>query len=260
MSSQDTGISEASGVKKNIQNVSPQIDEKMVADYLRRHPEFFDDKPTLLTDLRVPHQTGSAVSLVERQVATLRESNENRQAQLDGLIQIARDNDRLNFHLHQLTLQLMETENLEDLLRIISDRLKKDFDTDIAVVHLLFSPLLESNADLPEIVTDVDLFSGQFKSVFSKSKSGSKDGATSSKPYCGRLKAEQLQALFADSAEEIGSSALLPLGRSTGKHGSIGLLAIGSFDRNRFTIGTDTDFLARMADIITAALGKHLKK
>jgi uncharacterized protein YigA (DUF484 family) len=197
---------------------------------------------------------------VERQVATLRESNENRQAQLDGLIQIARDNDRLNFHLHQLTLQLMETENLEDLLRIISDRLKKDFDTDIAVVHLLYLPLLESNTDLPEIVTDVDLFSGQFKSVFSKGKSGSKDGTTSSKPYCGRLKAEQLQALFADRAEEIGSSALLPLGRPSGKQGSLGLLAIGSFDRNRFTIGTDTDFLARMADIITAALGKHLKK
>ena len=260
MSSQDTGISEASGVKKNIQNVSPQIDEKMVADYLRRHPEFFDDKPTLLTDLRVPHQTGSAVSLVERQVATLRESNENRQAQLDGLIQIARDNDRLNFHLHQLTLQLMATENLEDLLRIISDRLKKDFDTDIVVVHLLYSPLLESNADLSEIVTDVDLFSSQFKSVFSKGKSGNKGGTVSSKPYCGRLKAEQLQTLFADRAEKIGSSALLPLGRLTGKQGPLGLLAIGSFDRYRFTIGTDTEFLARMADIITAALGKHLKK
>ncbi len=260
MSSQDTGISEASGVKKNIQSVSPQIDDQGVADYLRRHPDFFDDKPTLLTDLRVPHQTGSAVSLVERQVATLRESNENRQAQLDGLIQIARDNDRLNFHLHQLTLQLMETENLEDLLTIISDRLKKDFDTDIAVVHLLRSPLLDVNSALPGFVTDVDVFSSQFKGVFSKGKSGSKDGTTSSKPYCGRLKDEQLQILFADRAEEIGSSALLPLGRFTGKQGPIGLLAIGSFDRNRFTIGTDTDFLARMADIIAAALGKHLKK
>ena len=251
MSSQDTGISEASGAKKNIQSVSPQIDDQGVADYLRRHPDFFDDKPTLLTDLRVPHQTGSAVSLVERQVATLRESNENRQAQLDGLIQIARDNDRLNFHLHQLTLKLMKTENLEDLLTIISDRLKKDFDTDIAVVHLLSSPLLDANSALPEIVADVDIFSSQFKGVF-KGKGGSK-------PYCGRLKDEQLQVLFADRAEEIGSSALLPLGRRTDKHGFLGLLAIGSFDRNRFTIGTDTDFLARMADIIAAALGKHLK-
>jgi uncharacterized protein YigA (DUF484 family) len=256
VSIQDTGVSEASGVKKNIQSVSPQIDGQAVADYLRRHPDFFEDKPSLLADLRVPHQTGSAVSLVERQVATLRESNENRQAQLDGLIHIARDNDRLNFHLHQLTLQLMETENLEDLLTIISDRLKKDFDTDIAVVHLLCSPLLESNSSLPGFVANADVFSGQFKSVFK----GSKGGVNSSfKPYCGRLKPEQLQILFADRAEEIGSSALLPLGRHTGNQGSLGLLAIGSFDRNRFTIGTDTDFLARMADIMSAALGKHLK-
>jgi uncharacterized protein YigA (DUF484 family) len=150
----------------------------------------------------------------------------------------------------------METENLEDLLTIISDRLKKDFDTDIAVVHLLRSPLLDVNSALPGFVTDVDVFSSRFKGVFK----GNKDGSNgSSKPYCGRLKAEQLQILFAGRAEEIGSSALLPLGRFTGKQDSIGLLAIGSFDRNRFTIGTDTDFLARMADIISAALGKHLK-
>jgi uncharacterized protein YigA (DUF484 family) len=253
VSSQDTGISEASGMKKDIQSVGPHIDEEEVADYLRRHPKFFEDKSSLLSDLRVPHQTGSAVSLVERQVATLRESNENRQAQLDGLIQIARDNDRLNFHLHQLTLELMEAEKLESLLAIISNRLKEDFETDVAVVHLLCSPLEEANSNLPEIIVDIDDFNRQFKRIFNGNKGEVKGSA---KPYCGRLKTEQLKVLFADHSENIGSSAVLPLG----KQGSLGLLAIGSFDRNRFTIGTDTDFLAHMAEIITAALGKHLKK
>ena len=81
---------------------------------------------------------------------------------------------------------------------------------------------------------------------------GTRGGA---KPYCGRLKDEQLQILFTDRAGDIGSSALLPLGNE----GSLGLLAIGSLDRNRFTIGTDTHFLARMAEIMSAAMGKHLK-
>ena len=256
MSSQDTGLSEASGGKKNIQSVSPQIDEQDVADYLRRHPDFFEDKSSLLSDLRVPHQTGSAVSLVERQVATLRESNETRQAQLDGLIQIARDNDRLNFHLHQLTLQLMKVGKLETLLSIISDRLKEDFDTDMAAVHLLISPELDSKSTLLEVISDVEAFSSLFKRIFN----GDKGGKSGTKPYCGRLKDEQLKILFADRADEIGSSALLPLGKPLGKQGSLGLLAIGSFDRNRFTVGTDTDFLARMAEIISAALGRHLNK
>ena len=65
---------------------------------------------------------------------------------------------------------------------------------------------------------------------------------------------QQLKLLFADRAEAIGSSALLPLG----KDGMMGLLAIGSFERSRFTIGADTDFLGRMAEIIGVALKRHL--
>jgi len=249
VSNQDSGVTEASGTEKGLRDVSPQIGEKGVANYLRSHPNFFEDKPSLLSDLRVPHQTGSAVSLVERQVATLRESNENRQAQLDGLIQIARDNDRLNSHLHQLTLQLMEAGELDVLLTIISDRLKNDFDADLVSVHLLCPPVSEANSSRSEFVADVDVFNRLFKSVLKGAKGGAR-------PYCGRLKAEQLQFLFADRSEDVGSSALLPLGSG----GSLGLLAIGSLDRNRFTIGTDTHFLARMAEIMSAALGKCLKK
>ena len=248
MGNQDSGISGSSNVDKGIHSASLQIDEQGVADYLRRHPDFFEDKPSLLSDLRVPHQAGSAVSLVERQVAKLRESNQNRQAQLDGLIQIARDNDSLNSLLHQLTLQLIETENLEDLLTVISDRMKEDFGADLAVIHLLLPPSKEACSSLPEFIADVDAYSSQFQQILSGAK-----------PYCGRLKKDQLQLLFADQAEEIGSSALLPLRAPMGNEDSMGLLAIGSFDRNRFTIGTDTHFLARMAEIIAAALGRHRK-
>ena len=64
VSKQDTTASES-------ERMAQAIGEQDVADYLRRHPDFFEDKPTLLADLRVPHATGTAVSLVERQVAVL---------------------------------------------------------------------------------------------------------------------------------------------------------------------------------------------
>ncbi len=44
--------------------------------------------------------------------------------------------------------------------------------------------------------------------------------------------------------------ALVPLG----DHGSLGLLALGSTDRDRFHPGMSTEFLARMAELITDAL------
>jgi uncharacterized protein len=43
---------------------------------------------------------------------------------------------------------------------------------------------------------------------------------------------------------------LVPLGEK----GSIGLLALGSVDRDRFHPGMSTEFLARMADLIADAL------
>lgn len=244
MSSQDTGISEASTEDTKARNASVSVDDKVVADYLCRHPDFFEDKPSLLADLRIPHHAGGAVSLLERQIQALRESNNSRQAQLDALIQIARENDNLTNRLHDLTLQLMKCNELDTMLAIITEHLRKDFTADLVMIKLLVSPPTHSATALPELVTDVDAFCGLFQRILG-----------SGKPYCGRLKTDQLEALFDDRAEAIGSSAVLPLG----KDGSIGLLAIGSFERSRFTSSVDTAFLVRMADVIGTALGQHLQ-
>ena len=45
-----------------------QLDAHTVAEYLRLHPAFFAEYDELLPDLIIPHQSGQAVSLVERQV------------------------------------------------------------------------------------------------------------------------------------------------------------------------------------------------
>ena len=39
-----------------------------VADYLRRHPGFLRDRPKLLAELELAHESGGAVSLIEHQV------------------------------------------------------------------------------------------------------------------------------------------------------------------------------------------------
>ena len=58
------------------QQDSPKpLDSETVAAYLRLHPEFFIDHDELIPELRIPHQRGDTVSLVERQVKLLRERN-----------------------------------------------------------------------------------------------------------------------------------------------------------------------------------------
>jgi uncharacterized protein YigA (DUF484 family) len=72
----------------------------------------------------------------------------------------------------------------------------------------------------------------------------------SGKPRCGQVRDSQRELLFGRDANDIGSVALVPLG----DHGSLGLLALGSTDRDRFHPGMSTEFLARMAELITDAL------
>jgi uncharacterized protein YigA (DUF484 family) len=60
----------------------------------------------------------------------------------------------------------------------------------------------------------------------------------------------QRDFLFRDAADEIGSVALVPLGQKA----SIGFLAIGSVDADRFHPGMSIDFLTRLGDLVSAAL------
>jgi uncharacterized protein len=70
------------------------------------------------------------------------------------------------------------------------------------------------------------------------------------KPRCGQVRDTQRDFLFGPEAASIGSVALVPLGEG----GSIGLLALGSAERERFHPGMSTEFLKRMGELITDAL------
>jgi len=224
-------------------NARSQPDEQNVADYLRCHPDFFEDKPTLLADLRVPHATGSAVSLVERQVAVLRESNANLQKQLTELVQMARTNGELNTQLHKLTLQIIENDSLDALLILIDKQLRRNFSASLVALRLLVEGGNDTLASHDEFPVDTDALCGLFRRLLSAGK-----------PYCGQLSGEQLEALFGEQAESIASSAVLPLG----KQAALGLLAIGSFEKDRYHTGMDTSFLDNLAEVITVAIGKYL--
>jgi len=224
-------------------NTRAQPDEQNVADYLRRHPDFFEDKPTLLADLRVPHAPGPAVSLVERQVAVLREGNASLKKQLEGLVQVARENDALNTLLHKFILRIIECDSLGALLALIDKQLRRNFSANLVAVRLLVGVNDDTSTDRDEFPVDADALCGLFRRLL-----------RGGKPYCGQLSDEQLTTLFGEQAESIASSAVLPLG----KQGNLGFLAIGSFEKDRYHTSMDTSFLDNLAEVITVAMDKYL--
>jgi uncharacterized protein YigA (DUF484 family) len=72
----------------------------------------------------------------------------------------------------------------------------------------------------------------------------------SARPRCGQIRDSQRDFLFGAGTIEIGSAALVPLGREVG----FGLLAIGSPDAQRFHPTMSTDFLARIGDLVSEAV------
>ena len=209
-------------------------EEKQVADYLSAHPDFFERHLGVLRALTLPHPTsGKAISLLERQLMTLRDQLSRYRGQLEDLIQVARENDRLSRQLHELTLALIEAHTLDEVLNTLQDELRSQFQADAVELRLF------SATDLDRAVNEGEPGPAMFRDFMSHGR-----------PKCGALKQEQLAYLFGSQAAETGSVALVPI---TGDR-TVGILAIGSRDRTRFHPGKGTDFLRRLGEVVSRTL------
>src|SRR5690554_7550927 len=122
-------------------NIPPMASASDVVRYLMAHPTFFSDHPALLAEIELPHDSGTAISLVERQVAVLRDRNMDMRHRLSHLLDNARDNDRLFDKTKRLVLTLLEGQELPDII----DALHYCFDREFNI-HFT-SLLLFGNVD-----------------------------------------------------------------------------------------------------------------
>jgi uncharacterized protein YigA (DUF484 family) len=218
-------------------------EEESVARYLQQNPEFFERHQALLARLRLPHSRGgSTISLVERQIEVMRERHAALEAKLAELVRVARDNDAIAERFHRFARRLLRSTSRRGALDEIEASLRDDFDTFHSVLILFGSQPLESPQRFPRIVPMEDSNLKSFESLFA-----------SAKPRCGQVRDSQREFLFGNDANDIGSVALVPLGEK----GTLGLLALGSTERDRFHPGMSTEFLGRMADLIADAVARQ---
>lgn len=219
-----------------------QLSEDAICDYLEAHPDFFEQHKSLLNTMQLPHASGGTVSLVERQISLLRQKDLKLERQLRELIQVARDNDVLVAKIHQFSLQLLAKSDLKTTIMAIEEALRSGFGADQAILVLFCDP---------DAFTDID--AGRFFLAIRRDDASLKPFATflgGNGPRCGQARDTQMDFLFRDDAQEIGSVALVPLGNKA----EIGFLAIGSGDADRFHPDMSIDFLARVGDLVAVAL------
>lgn len=222
-----------------------ELSEQAVHDYLAAHPDFFEHNAKLLSSLNLPHGSGGAVSLVERQVSVLRQKDLKLERQLKELIVVARANDVLSAKIHELTLQFMAAADLRTSITALEEAMRSGFGADHAVLVVFGEP---------DAFADIDI--GRFFRVITRKDPSLKPFGTflnGSSARCGQIRDSQREFLFCEDAEEIGSAALVPIGKGA----EIGFLAVGSVDSDRFHPGMSIDFLTRLGDLVAGALRRY---
>jgi uncharacterized protein YigA (DUF484 family) len=230
---------------------TPTDEEDSVARYLQQHPDFFERNLGVLARLKLPHvRSGSTISLVERQVEVLRERQAAAEAKLADFVRVARANDLLADKIHRFTRRLLRAVTVESTLTELEASLREDFDAFNALLVLVAPRLAAARGGANErFIRVVDAVDPNLKSFDTLFASG--------KPRCGQVRDTQRTFLFGAEAGDIGSVALVPLGRrSEDAPAPIGLLVLGSHDRERFHPGMSTEFLARMGELVADALSR----
>ena len=120
--------------------IEEEISEQAVREYLEANPDFFEHHSALLDSLELPHAAGGAVSLVERQVSMLRQKELKMQRQLNELVDVARDNDRMSSKIHEMTLQLLAANDLQATISVLEEAMRSGFGADHAVLVVFGDP------------------------------------------------------------------------------------------------------------------------
>jgi uncharacterized protein YigA (DUF484 family) len=216
------------------------ITEQQVVEYLRNKPDFFVSQPGLLADIRLPHASGQAISLVERQVSVLRERNMDMRHRLSKLLENARDNDRLFEKTKKLVLALLESKNLNDAVEALLYSFKHDFD-----IHFTSIILFGEDA--------TDNSKAKFVSINSARESIA-SLLKGNRAQCGTFSETETEYLFSDHASGVGSAAMVPLVFGN----TFGLLAIANRDANYYRSSMGTLFLSYIGEVLNRVLPQHL--
>ena len=217
------------------------VSADQVAAYLAAHTEFFNEYPNLLSRLSLSYADGRVISLFEKQVVVLREQNAQIHDQLKELIDIAHENEALAKKIHRLNLALISTRDPTALFGVLYQGLTESFHADCVSVRIFAKPAVALRG-VEFVGTDpetVNIFETLLKN---------------GEVFCGELEAPQRAFLFGDrfpkKCNDIASSVIVPLSDQNWQ----GIIAIGSFEHDRFKAYMSGELLLSMADVLTVML------
>ncbi len=211
-----------------------------IARYLQDHPKFFEEYADLLAQLYIPHPHGGrAISITERQILTLREKAKLLESKLGEMIRFGEENDAIGEKVHRLAAALAGARDFAAARRALFSHLGEDFAVPHAAFRLWNLPAQADAAEFAEVNEQTRIFA-----------------AGLAHPYCGANAGFEAAAWFGEAGEQVRSVALVALRREAE---TVGLLALGSEDVQRFYPEMGTLYLGHIGDLASAALLRTLE-
>ena len=221
---------------------TPAMNEASIADYLLQHPEFFERHAEMLTSVQLSSGHGQrAVSLQERQAEMLRDKIKGLEQRIMEMVRNSSENSAIAHKIHRWSCALAAVSDVRQLPHAIAEGIQKEF-------------------DVPQVGIRVWGVAGPYLgSMFTMGVSeDAKAFATSlTMPFCGPNLGFEPTA-WLPKPDAVQSLALLTLreGPNDSQSPAFGLLVLGSTDPLRFDATMGTEFLSRIAEQASAALGR----
>jgi len=235
------------------------LDDEDVLRFLAGNPEFFVNNQDILPRLRIPHESGKAVSLIEKQVSVLRGKCGTLENSLRDLIAVARENESLHQRLHLLLQEIISTRSLDQIVTLTRNSLRENFNADDVRILLIASKpkaprktaskttgkstTARTRKQKPvegmQIIAHDDPSIDLFDELFAGTDT-----------LCGLPSEEQLACFVGQDCASIASAALIPLQYKN----RLGVVMLTSRDESRFASGKGVMFLNQLGQLLSRRL------
>jgi uncharacterized protein YigA (DUF484 family) len=226
----------------NHSSVTP-ITEDDIADFLVNTPGFFERHAELLSAVTISSPHGQrAVSLQERQAEMLREKIKGLEHRVMDMVRHGHENTAITHKIHQWSRELLAVQDVAELPQAVEQGIHRLFDVPQVALRLWGTAGMHADAPFTHGASeDVRSFASSL-----------------TMPFCGPNLGFEATA-WLPQAGQAQSLALLPLRRGaidSADEPAFGLLVLGSPDPHRFEATMGTDYLARIAELASAALSR----
>ena len=225
-------------------SVTP-ITEDDIAHFLANTPGFFERHAELLASVTMSSPHGQrAVSLHERQAEMLREKIKGLEHRVMDMVRHGHENTAITHKIHQWSRELLAVQDVAELPQAVEQGIHRLFDVPQVALRLWGTAGMHADAPFTHGASeDVRSFASSL-----------------TMPFCGPNLGFEATA-WLPQAGQAQSLALLPLRRGaidSADEPAFGLLVLGSPDPHRFEATMGTDYLARIAELASAALTRLL--